>query len=162
MSNWADNPRLNTWLAAQQTAFPVWSRETGQAWDVTVDSLDRLEQLLRERFASRDDLLAAEEAEQPAVMVPGWYLGEVLNRNCGTVWHRNPVEPTHPDQPKTPFVQLPENPGAEYEDEDDLPLVCNPFTEIRGLLVRGPSYHLRQVVNRYEAVGQLPDACHTR
>ncbi|MGC4748065.1 hypothetical protein ACLQ28_20765 [Micromonospora sp. DT201] len=121
MSDWADNPRLNTWLTAQQTAFPVWSRETGQAWDFTVDSMDRLEQLLRERLAGRNDLLAAEAVEQPTVAVPGWYLGEVLNRNYGTVWHRNPVEPTHPDQPKTPFVQFPQDPGAEYEDEEDLP-----------------------------------------
>ncbi|MFF0371728.1 hypothetical protein [Micromonospora sp. NPDC005087] len=158
MSDWADNPRLNTWLAAQQTAFPVWSRETGQAWDFTVDSLDRLDQLLRERFAGWDDLLAAEEAEQPAVMVPGWYLGEVLNRNYGTVWHRNPVEPTHPDQPKTPFVQFLKDPGAEeeYEDEDDyvdednLPPICNPFIEIRGLFVRRPNDHLRDVVIRFE------------
>jgi hypothetical protein len=152
MTDWTDNPRLNTWLAAQQQAFADWSQETGQPWDFTVDSLDRLEQFLRERFAGWDDLLVAEEAEQPAVMVPGWYLGEVLNRNYGTVWHRNPVEPTHPDQPRTPFVQLPEDPGAEYEDkdEDDIPPVCNPFTEIRGLFVRGPGEHLRDAVTRYE------------
>ena len=150
MSDWADNPRLNTWLAAQRKAFPDWARETGQAWDFTVDSLDRLEQLLRERFAGRDDVVAAEEAGHPAVMVPGWYLGEVLNRNYGTVWHRNPVEPTHPDQPKTPFVQHPEDPGAQYEDEEDLPPVCNPFTEIRGLFVRGPGERLRYAVIRYE------------
>ena len=99
-----------------------------------------------------DDLLAAEEAEQPAVMVPGWYLGEVLNRAYGTVWHRNPVEPAHPDQPRTPFVQLPPDPAADDEDRDtdDAPPVCNPFTEIRGLLVRGPDDHLRDAVTRYE------------
>ncbi|GID91311.1 hypothetical protein ACFQFC_11055 [Amorphoplanes digitatis] len=150
MSDWADNPRLNTWLAAQQAAFPAWSRETRQDWDFTVDSLDRLERLLRERFAGRAELVAAEESGRPEVLVPGWYLGEVLNRNYGTAWHRNPVEPTHPDQPKTPFVQLPEEPGAEYEDEDDIPPVCNPFTEIRGLFVRGPDDHLRDAVIRYE------------
>ncbi|MET8152194.1 hypothetical protein ACIBSW_18135 [Actinoplanes sp. NPDC049668] len=150
MGDWADNPRLNDWLAIQQAAFPAWSRETGQEWDFTVDSLDRLERLLRERFAGRDDLVAAEEAEQPAVMVPGWYLGEVLNRNYGTAWHRSPVEPTHPHQPKTPFVQLPEDPAAEYEDEEDRPPVCNPFTEFRGLFVRGPGERLRYAVDRYE------------
>jgi hypothetical protein len=42
------------------------------------------------------------------------------------------------------------DPGAEYEDEDDLPPVCNPFTEIRGRFVRGPDNHLRNAVTRYE------------
>ena len=51
MHDWADNPRLNTWLAAQHAAFPGWTRDTGQPWDFTVGSLDRLEQLLRARFA---------------------------------------------------------------------------------------------------------------
>ncbi|MBB2940349.1 hypothetical protein FB565_000053 [Actinoplanes lutulentus] len=143
--NWADNPRLNTWLASQEAAFPAWSSETGQQWDFSVDSLDRLEQLLRERFAGWDELLAAED--EPVVTVPAWYLGEVQNRNCGTSWYRNPVVPTHPDQPKTPFVQLPEDPEAGYED--DVPPGSNPFTEIRGLFVREDGRRLRDVVSRY-------------
>jgi hypothetical protein len=147
MTDWADNPRLNGWLAAQQAAFPAWSGATGQDWDFSVGSLDRLETLLRERFTDWDELIAAEEAEDPAVTVPAWYLGEVQNRHCGTSWYRNPVVPTHPDQPKTPFVQLPEDPEAGYED--DVPPGSNPFTEIRGLLVRDPGDHLRDVVIRY-------------
>ncbi|BAL87692.1 hypothetical protein AMIS_24720 [Actinoplanes missouriensis 431] len=147
MSDWTDNPRLNSWLARQEAAFPAWSVATGQQWDFSVESLDRLEKLLLDRFGGWDDMLAAEEAEDPDVMVPGWYIGEVQNRNCGTSWHRNPVEPTHPDQPKTPFVQLPDDPGAGYED--DIPPGNNPFTEIRGLFVPQPNRHLRDVVTRY-------------
>ncbi|MEU4690289.1 hypothetical protein [Actinoplanes sp. NPDC023714] len=144
MTDWADNPRLTTWLAAQQAAFPAWSERTGQDWDFSIDSLDRLERLLRQRFAGWDEVRAAEEAEDPAVTVPAWYLGEVQNRHCGTAWHRNPVAPVHPDQPGTPFVQRP------GDDEDEVPL-SNPFTEIRGLFVRGPGERLRDVVTRYLA-----------
>ncbi|MDG4809523.1 hypothetical protein O7634_22475 [Micromonospora sp. WMMD1120] len=92
MDDWADNPRLNAWLAAQRRAFPAWSRQSGQAWDFTVTSVDRLERLLRARFTGWDDLLSAEEAEQPAVLVPGWYLGEVLNRR-----HPAALQPVHRD-----------------------------------------------------------------
>jgi hypothetical protein len=143
--NWADNPRLNRWLERQRADFPAWAQETGQHWDFTVESLDRLEELLRKRFASWEEVHAAQD--DPAVAVPAWYLGEVQNRHYGTSWYCNPVIPDHPDQEGRPFVQAPA--GEEGQYEDDIPPLCNPFSEIRGLFVRSPDEHLRDIVTQY-------------
>ncbi|MFJ5597414.1 hypothetical protein ACIP95_05715 [Micromonospora parva] len=147
---WADNPRLNAWLAKQEAAFPGWAQQSGHAWDFTPGSLDQLEDLLRRQFSTWEEVSAAQE--DPIVAVSAWYLGEVQNRHYGTVWHCNPQLPVnHPDQDGTPFVLMPEDPRDEYEEDDDERYRPgnNPFVEIRALFVRGPENRLRDVLNRY-------------
>jgi hypothetical protein len=160
--DWVDNPRLNAWLARQEAAFPTWAGQTGQEWDFTPGSLNQLEDLLRRRFSTWEEVNAAQE--DPIVTVPAWYVGEVQNRHYGTVWHCDPQPPeNHPDQDGTPFVLMPEEPrdeyeeyeeyerqknGELYEDEDYRP-GSNPFVEIRALFVRGPDNKLHDVLTRY-------------
>jgi hypothetical protein len=149
--DWADNPRLNAWLAEQEAAFPAWAGETGQQWDFTPESLDRLEDLLRDRFSTWDEVKAAEA--DPIVSVPAWYLGEVQNRHHGTAWYCNPQPPSDLlAEDGTPVVLVPEKPHDEDEDEeadDDYRVGSNPTAEIRALFVRRPENRLRDVLIRY-------------
>jgi len=145
-SDWTDNPRLGAWLAAQEAAFPAWVAGTGQEWDFSPASVDRLEELIRGRFASYDEIAAAEKT--PAVTVPAWYFGEVQNRHCGTGWE------ARPEGDANPFVRLPaEDDDVDedeelYEDEDYVP-ACDPVVELTALFLRGPDNHLRTVLNQY-------------
>ena len=83
--NWAGNPRLNTWLERQRADFPAWARETGQQWDFTVESLDRLEELLRKRFAGWEELHADPFGEIRGLFVrsPDHRLRDVMTRYGG-------------------------------------------------------------------------------
>lgn len=155
--DWADNPRLNAWLAKQEAAFPEWVKQTGQEWDFTPESLDRLEDLVRRMFSTWEEAKAAED--DPILSVAAWYLGEVQNRHYGTVWQCRPYPPQGPLQDNTPFVIVPEEPRDEYDerDEDEEELyrdedyrpACDPADEIRALFVRGPENRLRDVLTRY-------------
>ncbi|WP_050514540.1 hypothetical protein [Streptomyces rimosus] len=91
---WADNPRLNSWLAAQRAAFPAWSKELGDEWDFSLASVGLLEDALKSRYADRHE--ADIDRDSPFAAVAAWYLGEVFVRNLGLVWRCVPEEPPTP------------------------------------------------------------------
>jgi len=99
--DWADNPRLNNWLAEQRAAFPAWCREHPGDWDFSPESVDRLEHLIRSAFSTWEEENAAERG--PLVQGACWYLGELLVRHGGAVWRWQPWEP----DPKTPSWHSP-------------------------------------------------------
>ncbi|MFH9354258.1 hypothetical protein [Kitasatospora sp. NPDC017646] len=111
---WADNPRLAGWLAAQRAAFPVWARESGGGWDFEPASLDRLQALILSRFDTWEEVRAARDT--PLLEVPAWYLGETLVRRCGVVWRCVPVLPVpRPPAGGYPLVTYARDGLTEYE-----------------------------------------------
>ncbi|MGW2742289.1 hypothetical protein [Streptomyces sp. NPDC001450] len=85
------HPELLVWLAERQAAFEHWARTDGgaQRWDFGPDSLELLEELVRGRFATLEDVYDARRGEfvQGAV----WYLGETVRRARGLVWKYEPM-----------------------------------------------------------------------
>ncbi|CAM5250004.1 hypothetical protein [Streptomyces aurantiogriseus] len=87
----AEHPELTRWLDRRAEEFPAWAQEAGAAgpWDFSPESLDRLEAVLRDRFADSAAILAAKSGSfvQGAV----WYVGEVVRRTRdGVVWQYRP------------------------------------------------------------------------
>jgi hypothetical protein len=79
----AHNLVLEKWLEQQRAAFPAWAEQrVGPPWDFTVDSLPRLEALIRDAFTSPAEARAV--MDTALVAVAAWYLGEVHNRTFGT------------------------------------------------------------------------------
>ncbi|MGP8300257.1 hypothetical protein ACTPOK_20470 [Streptomyces inhibens] len=164
--DWGDNPRLNTWLAEREAAFPAWAEEAGgeEMWDFSAESLDRLEALVREMFSTYQDMIARED--EPFVVGAAWYYGEVQVRLCGAVWQCRPE--AEDDLPDDPFLVKGEGEGkgedadadadededaVEYDeddaDDDGVSLISSPSDELRALLRRGEKYRLRDVLSRY-------------
>ncbi|MFH8633542.1 hypothetical protein ACH4CC_27330 [Streptomyces lydicus] len=86
-----DHPELVAWLDRRGAAFPGWAAEAGapERWDFGLDSLELLEEIVRERFADGEEILAEKRSEfvQGAV----WYIGEVVRRNARAVeWQYQP------------------------------------------------------------------------
>jgi len=142
-SDWTDNPQLREWLGAQEAAFPAWAAATGQDWDFSPASVDRLEELVRGAYAGYDEIAAAEGT--PAVTVPAWYFGEVHNRHYGTRWERRPGEGD-----ARPFVRVPFKEPEEdlYGDEPYVP-ATDPVVELTALFLRGPDNHLRDSFTQF-------------
>ena len=95
------HPELLSWLAAREAAFGPWATALGplDRWDFSARSLDALEDLVRERFAGVEDVMAAKDGE--FVQGATWYIGEAVRRSyaeCGThaplVWMYDPTPPT--------------------------------------------------------------------
>jgi hypothetical protein len=147
--DWGDNPRLNAWRAAQEAAFEACAHENRGAWDFTPDSVDRLEDVIRGRFSTWDELSDAEDS--PLLSLASWYLGEVQVRHYGAIWQWCPTPAQPPNPWDKPFVTLP-TPTVDadqlYEDEDYVP-GCTPISELRALFARGPEHRLRDVLTRY-------------
>ncbi|MDX3233390.1 hypothetical protein [Streptomyces sp. ME19-01-6] len=155
--DWADNHRLNTWLAERREAFPAWAEEAGggtAAWDFSPESLDRLEGLVRGRFSTYEEMVAAED--DPFLAGAAWYFGEVQVRQCGAAWKCRPEPSDDTDVPDDPLVTAPE-PDPEDDDGDDDPgwddddyvHLCVPASELRALLLRGPDERLRNALEAY-------------
>ncbi|MFJ8674313.1 hypothetical protein [Streptomyces sp. NPDC093589] len=107
--------QLADWLEARAAGFEEWSQETGQAksWDFTPQSLDALEELVRGRYGSEEDI----NAERDGLFVQGavWYLGEVIRRSTQeTSWGYDPFLVEADDIPFPLFAS-----GAD--DELDTP-----------------------------------------
>ncbi|MFF5015559.1 hypothetical protein [Streptomyces sp. NPDC001165] len=85
------HPELLVWLAERQAAFEHWARTNGGAerWDFGPASLEPLEELVRERFGTLEDVFGVRRGEfvQGAV----WYLGETVRRARGLVWKYEPM-----------------------------------------------------------------------
>ncbi|MEK2475567.1 hypothetical protein [Streptomyces noursei] len=161
--DWCDNHRLHTWLAERRAAFPAWADAAGggtAAWDFSPASLDRLEDLVRGRFATYEEIAAARN--DPFLVGAAWYFGEVQVRECGALWRCRPQPPEDPDDlHDVPMVQAPEPAPDEDQDEDedweddegdedeDYVHICDPTGELRALLLRGPENHLRAALEHY-------------
>ena len=135
--SWTANATLVNWLAAQKDAFAAWEAEVGGVWDFTMDSLDRLEEAIRDRFTSYEEIQDAEDS--PFVQVAYWYFGEVFVRNHAMVWQRRPTN----DPSDRPFII---GPGDDGLDEDDDRPTTAPDTEIPALFLRDPDNHLRDAL----------------
>ncbi|QEV53688.1 hypothetical protein CP981_20325 [Streptomyces platensis] len=48
----SDNSVLNAWLTIQHSEFPAWAEQTPGTWDFSLDSLARVEDLIRSRYAT--------------------------------------------------------------------------------------------------------------
>jgi hypothetical protein len=77
---------LDLWLAERQAGFPAWAATYGPGldWNFSVDSLDRLEEVLRRSVASATDL--TDGGHRHFSDGASWYLGEVLRRGLGGFW----------------------------------------------------------------------------
>jgi hypothetical protein len=82
------NPVLDVWLRVQQQEFPAWAERHGGGRDFTPASLERLEVLVRTRYAGSAQ--AWEERGSDFLRTAAWYVGEVHNRTCGTQWQYHP------------------------------------------------------------------------
>ncbi|MEU3988095.1 hypothetical protein [Streptomyces platensis] len=49
----SDNSVLTAWLTIHHTEFPAWAEQAPGAWDFSLDSLVRLEDLIRGRYGCR-------------------------------------------------------------------------------------------------------------
>jgi hypothetical protein len=78
----SDAETLARWLEARNDGFPGWIEQFGYGteWDFSVESLDALEALIRQRAAGPEELL---EDKSNADFLEGaaWYFGEVLRRH---------------------------------------------------------------------------------
>ncbi|MFC7304561.1 hypothetical protein ACFQVC_10085 [Streptomyces monticola] len=178
-----DNPRLHAWLADRREAFADWAERadpaagSAAAWDFSPESLDRLEALVRARFATGEEM----EAAQDDWFLAGaaWYLGEVQVIHCGARWQLNPepYDETRRDEPEVVEPGRDEDSedgeeGGEYgdgeygddfdhddyeydedeydDDADGYGHVCVPAEHLRDLITRNdPGERLRDVLDGY-------------
>jgi hypothetical protein len=100
-----DAEYLAAWLAERERAFPEWAATHAShgPWDFSVDSLDRLEDLLATLTVADLDDPAHRELVEGAV----WYLGETLRRIRGGEWVYRSHDPSAPADPYAgaPFVR---------------------------------------------------------
>ncbi|MYQ43075.1 hypothetical protein B046DRAFT_02897 [Streptomyces sp. LamerLS-316] len=125
-------PELLAWLSARESEFDRWAAGQGPPgrWDFGAESLDDLEEVVRERFPREEDLLGAKD--DAFVQGATWYVGEAVRRSfeaCGThdplVWMYDPAPPAgHPRSgffdpatrvvTDTPFVGAPDSVDGEW------------------------------------------------
>ncbi|WP_419996227.1 hypothetical protein [Streptomyces boninensis] len=81
-------PDLPAWLAERSRQFDGWCRATGApegTWDFSPASLDALEELVRARYGSEEQI----DDDRMGLFLQGacWYVGEVAVRQRGYRWH---------------------------------------------------------------------------
>ncbi|MER5963963.1 hypothetical protein [Streptomyces sp. NPDC002057] len=141
-----EDPWLTGRLREREEAFPAWAAAAPAAgpWDFSLDSLDRLEDLVRGRYATTE----AFDADLDGAFLTGavWYLGEVVRRHGDSVWLHWAEDPGaergshhHPDNPWSglPFLHQPHRRGARPLD---------PVETLRGVVRYGDAYRLRGLV----------------
>ncbi|MGW4223519.1 hypothetical protein ACWEG1_08630 [Streptomyces bauhiniae] len=158
---WLQNPRLTAWLEAARTSFDSLAAETGGDWDHSPASLDRLEQLLRSRYGTWEDIY--QHPDDPVLMAAAWYLGEIAVRDHGAVWAWSPDGP-HPgeDWPGSPRLTYPRAhltalesdalSADEEAGEDPLPTVV-PLSHVGSLYAEG-EHHLATMLEHFTAFEQ--------
>jgi hypothetical protein len=115
--SWTDHPRIRAWLQEREKSFAQWAAAHPGVWDFSVESIDRLEEVLRAEFASYEEITAAKST--PAVMAPAWYFGEVCVR-AGAVWRHNLAAPIDADTWPGPVVGIEGDPRLEPDYDRDL------------------------------------------
>ncbi|MEV5880330.1 hypothetical protein AB0L75_40310 [Streptomyces sp. NPDC052101] len=142
-NEWTGNPLLKQWLSERQDAFELWAAQAGGSWDFTMESVDRLEALIRSLFSSSGEI----EAAQDTAFVQGahWYLGEVFARAHGMEWQQRPGG----DPEDLPFVIQAGGTGGigadDEGEEEELAVLC-PADEIEALFLRDDDNHLRDAL----------------
>ncbi|TXC96106.1 hypothetical protein [Streptomyces sp. ISID311] len=113
-----EDPVLTAWLAERSEALPAWAEDAFNGswrWNFHPDTLDWLEAVVQQRFATVEGFDAARD--EPFVQGACWYMGEVIRRNKGAVWQYFPFDPdAEPGAPgsresvwtEVPFVDQPD------------------------------------------------------
>ncbi|MDI3405213.1 hypothetical protein [Streptomyces cavernicola] len=82
-----EDPSLARWTAERREALSEWAKDAfGGAWrwNFHPETLDWLETVVRQRFATVEEFDAARG--EPFLQGACWYLGEVIRRNKGAMW----------------------------------------------------------------------------
>ncbi|GFE15562.1 hypothetical protein Sgleb_36090 [Streptomyces glebosus] len=119
----SNNSVLNAWLTIQHAEFPAWAEQAPGTWDFSLDSLVRLEDLIRSRYASVEQ--AHQDEGGDFLQTASWYVGEVHNRYFGTGWQFHPDSTEIPGA--WPFVTVPFDRLFEFPDEDGIDPDGRPF-----------------------------------
>lgn len=89
-----EDPALTAWLAERNEALSAWAQNAFEgAWrrNFHPDTLDWLEAVMRQRFATVEEFDASRD--EPFVQGACWYMGKVIRRNKGAVWQYIPFDP---------------------------------------------------------------------
>ncbi|MER6305878.1 hypothetical protein [Streptomyces sp. NPDC001657] len=107
-----EDPALTAWLDERSKALPAWAEGAfNGAWrgHFHPDTLDWLETVVRQRFATVEEFDAARD--DPFVQGACWYLGEVIRRVKGAVWQYIPFDPDAgpgaPGSRESPWTEVP-------------------------------------------------------
>ncbi|MFD8543092.1 hypothetical protein [Streptomyces sp. NPDC059649] len=107
-----EDPVLTAWLAERRKSLSAWAKDAFNGawrWHFHPDTLDWLETVVRQRFATVEEFDAAQE--DPFVQGACWYLGEVIRRVKGAVWQYIPfdpdAEPGAPGSRESPWTEVP-------------------------------------------------------
>ncbi|WP_327351533.1 hypothetical protein [Streptomyces sp. NBC_01304] len=117
--DWHDNPRLTAWLDARRASFADWVGQAGGStadWDFSPASLDRLQAVVREKFATYEEMKAT--PEDPFLLGASWYFGEVQVVHCGARWTFAP-DPEPDSFYGAPTVVEPDLEEDELDDDDE-------------------------------------------
>jgi hypothetical protein len=133
----SDNPLLNGWLESMRERFPAWSERHGGGWDFAVESLARLQDLVRTAYDG-DCARAKADRDSDFLQVASWYVGEVHNRHYGSVWQWHPdslaaTPPVHAFVIQ-PFDRLEDFPDPDGIEEDARP-AYTPLDRLCGFLL---------------------------
>lgn len=119
-------PVLTAWLAERREALAAWAKDAFDvAWrgNFHPDTLDWLEGVVRQRFATVEEFDAARD--EPFVQGACWFVGEVIRRNMGAVWQYIPFDPE----------AEPGAPGSRESAWTDVPFVDQPDKRVGGAAV---------------------------
>ncbi|QIY56622.1 hypothetical protein HEP86_21375 [Streptomyces sp. RPA4-5] len=126
----SDNSVLNAWLTIQHAEFPGWAEQVPGAWDFSLDSLVRLEDLIRGRYASTGQ--AHQDEGGDFLQTASCHAGEVHNRHFGTAWQYHPDSTEIPGA--WPFATVPFDRLFEFPDEDGIEPDARPlYTPVKRL-----------------------------
>ncbi|MFH8573194.1 hypothetical protein [Streptomyces sp. NPDC017993] len=158
----AHNPVLEKWLEQQRTGFPAWAKERAgrRPWDFTVDSLPRLEALIRDAFDSPAQ--ARKVMDTPLVAVAAWYLGEVHNRAFGTQWQLHPSFADDNPHDHRPHITLPWERREEfhYTDPEHIEDDARPIYSATEILCNLPARSADQgLLHRISSRWEVPTSC---
>lgn len=138
-----EEPVLTAWLAERKQALSAWAKDAFDGawrWNFHPDTLDWLETLVRQRFATVEEFDAARD--EPFVQGACWYMGEVIRRNKGAVWQYIPFDPD----------AAPWAPGSRESVWTEVPFVDQPDKRVGGAAV--PLGCLRELLPTADADGQ--------
>ncbi|WP_251061402.1 hypothetical protein [Streptomyces sp. ISL-100] len=130
-----EDPALTAWLAERTEALPAWAENAFDGawrWNFHPDTLDWLEAVVRQRFATVEEFDASRD--EPFVQGACWYMGEVIRRNKGAVWQYIPF-----DSDADPGV-----PGSRESVWTEVPFVDQPDKRVGGAAV--PLESLRELL----------------